>query len=70
MDKMIQNRYAEKGTIKMKMPDKMERFLFLPYYGVYSPQKPRKIRVLFECPAEYKGESHNKYLHQQVGSIV
>ena len=26
--KTIQNRYAEKGTIKMKMPEKMERFGF------------------------------------------
>ena len=28
MDKMIQNRYVEKGTIKMKMHGKMERFGF------------------------------------------
>ena len=28
MDKMIQNMYAEKSTIKMKMPDKMESFGF------------------------------------------
>ena len=27
---------------------------YLPYNGIYHPSKPNKIRVVFDCSAEYK----------------
>ena len=35
---------------------------FLPHHGVYHPSKPGKIRVVFDCSAEYNGVSINKKL--------
>ena len=37
---------------------------YIPHHGVYHPKKPTKIRVVFDCAAEYKGESLNKKLLQ------
>ena len=37
---------------------------YIPHHGVYHPKKPTKIRVVFDCAAEYKGESSNKNLLQ------
>ncbi|KAK3715792.1 hypothetical protein QZH41_001220 [Actinostola sp. cb2023] len=37
---------------------------YLPHHGVYHPKKPQKIRVVFDCSAEYKGESLNRHLLQ------
>ena len=35
---------------------------YLPHFGVYHPQKPDKIRVVFDSAAETKGTSLNKIL--------
>ena len=37
---------------------------YIPHHGVYHPKKPEKIRVVFDCSAEFKGETLNKYLLQ------
>ena len=37
---------------------------YIPHHGVYHPQKPDKIRVVFDASAEFKGESLNKHLLQ------
>ena len=37
---------------------------FLPYHGVYHPQKPGKIRVVFNCSMKYEGRSLNSELLQ------
>ena len=36
---------------------------YIPHHGVYHPQK-KKIRVVFDCAAEYRGTSLNKELIQ------
>ena len=36
----------------------------IPHHGVYHPKNPDKIRVVFDCAAEYEGESLNKHLLQ------
>ena len=36
----------------------------LPHHGVYHPKKPDKIRVVYDCSAEYQGTSLNKQLYQ------
>ncbi|XP_076740274.1 uncharacterized protein LOC143418645 [Maylandia zebra] len=35
---------------------------YIPHHGVYHPQKPGKIRVVFDCSAKYGGVSLNDYL--------
>ncbi len=35
---------------------------YIPHHGVYHPQKPGKIRVVFDCSAKYKGVSLNDHL--------
>ena len=34
----------------------------IPHHGVYPPAKPGKIRVVFDCSAEYLGYALNKQL--------
>ena len=35
---------------------------YIPHHGVFHPQKPGKLRVVFDCSASFKGESLNKQL--------
>jgi hypothetical protein len=35
---------------------------YIPHHGVYHPHKVDKIRVVFDCSAEYNGEVLNKHL--------
>ena len=30
---------------------------YIPHHGVYHPKKPDKIQIVFDCSAEFKGES-------------
>ena len=55
MDDMIGNGYAE----KCKIEGKEGRCWYLPHHGVYHPQKPGKIRVVFDCSAQYANKSIN-----------
>ena len=53
------------------------RVRYLPHHGVYHPAKPNKIRIVFDCSAEYAGRSINKGLmagtdltNQIVGTFI
>ena len=35
---------------------------YIPHHGEYHPSKPRKIRVVFNCGAQFPGRSLNKEL--------
>lgn len=35
---------------------------YIPHHGVYHPQKPGKIRVVFDCSAKFEGVSLNEHL--------
>lgn len=35
---------------------------YIPHHGVYHPQKPRKIRIVFDCSAKFEDVSLNDYL--------
>ena len=37
---------------------------YIPHHGIYHPKKPNKIRVVFDCSAEFKNETLNKHLLQ------
>ena len=38
------------------------RVWYIPHHGVNHPQKPDKIRVVFDASAEFDGESLNRHL--------
>lgn len=35
---------------------------YIPHHGVYHPQKPGKIRIVFDCSARFQGTSLNDHL--------
>ena len=62
MNDMIKKGYAEKiPKDKVRQDGKI---WYLPHHGVFHPQKPDKIRVVFDCSVEYKGKALNKHLLQ------
>ena len=71
MKKLIDSGYAERVP---EMPDSEHKssdqaqtkhnVWYIPHHGVYHPKKPNKIRVVFDCAAEYESESLNKHLLQ------
>ena len=58
MEEIIVKAYARKSTMTAT-PGKT---WYLPHHGVYHPNKPGKIRVVFDLSAEYKGTCLNKEL--------
>lgn len=58
MEKVIVNQQAEKAP-QLKPG---QECWYLPTFGVYHPQKPGKIRVVFDSSAKYKGISLNDVL--------
>ena len=58
MEEIITKGYARKSTMTAA-PGKT---WYLPHHGVYHPNKPGKIRVVFNTSAEYKGICLNKEL--------
>ena len=71
MRKLIDSGYAERvpgmSDSDHKSSDQAQtkhNFWYVPHHGVYHPKKPNKIRVVFDCAAEYESESLNKHLLQ------
>ena len=58
MEDMVQKGYAEKSFQQVQQG----KTWFIPHHGEYHPSKPGKIRVVFDCSAEYDGVSINKKL--------
>ena len=56
---MLVNNYAERVE-GVKGPPGIT--WYIPHHGVYHPNKPQKIRVVFDCSAKYKGISLNDTL--------
>ena len=63
MNTFIQSGYAEKVPTRNE-DENTQQVWYIPHHGVYHPKKPNKIRVVFDCSAEFKGESLNKHLLQ------
>ena len=38
------------------------RMWYIPHHGVYHPNKPRKIRVIFDCSSQFAVKSLNQEL--------
>ena len=62
MKNIIENGYAEK--VPSMRRSERNNVWYIPHHGVYHPKKPNKIRVVFDCAAEHRGESLNKHLLQ------
>ena len=60
MENLLEQGYAEK--VDEDMP--AERKWYLPHHGVYHPKKPDKLRVVFNCSIEHRGEVLNRHLLQ------
>jgi hypothetical protein len=60
MQKILDNGHAE--PVPPSEVVKSKPCWFLPHFGVYHPQKPNKIRVVFDAAAEINGISLNKLL--------
>ena len=58
MEKIIAKVYERKSATTAA-PGKA---WYLPHYGVYHPNKPGKIRVVFDLSAKYKGTCLNEEL--------
>ena len=58
MNDTIEKGYAEKAL------EKNEMAWYIPHHGVYHPKKMDKIRVVFDCSADFQGCSLNKNLLQ------
>ena len=58
MDDLVANGFSRKAT----SPLTDDSTWYLPHHGVYHPCKPGKIRVVFDCSAEFHGTSLNKEL--------
>ena len=62
MNKLEARNYSER--VPEEELEGSGRTWYLPHHPVVSPHKPDKVRVVFNCPAVYKGTSLNKQLYQ------
>ena len=58
IDALIKGGHASKST----SPPPHGKTWYLPHHGVYSPNKPEKLRVVLDCGAKFKGLSLNHIL--------
>ena len=59
MEDMVKKGYAEKSDPKASQQRKT---WFISHHRVYDPSKSGKIRIVFDCSAEYDGVSVKKIL--------
>ena len=64
MDDLLRKGYARKvPTEHLKRPS--TPVWYLPHHPVFHPQKPDKVRVVFDCSAKCRGTSLNDQLLQR-----
>ena len=63
MQELLRNGHVEKVP-DAEMVTEVGHIWYIPHDGVYQPQKPNKIRVVFDCSAQFQGVSLNNYLLQ------
>ena len=60
---MLDKGYAE-TVPESDLSDETSTVWYIPYHGVYHPQKPDKLPVVFDCRVNYQNESLNSHLLQ------
>ena len=63
MKGLLENNHAERVPQEELNLDNGQVW-YIPHHGIYHPKKPEKIRVVFDCSAEYKEECLNWHLLQ------
>jgi len=63
MNTVIENGYAEEVPA-LNEEEGNQQVWYISHHGVCHPKKPNKIRVVFDCSAEFQGDSLNKHLLQ------
>ncbi|XP_043220311.1 uncharacterized protein LOC122389655 [Amphibalanus amphitrite] len=63
MTDMLSKGYIERAP-ELDSMTKGGKKWYLPHHGVYHPQKPHKVRIVFDAAASYKGTSLNDALLQ------
>ena len=64
MNKLESKNYAEKVPQSDLISDK-DRVWYIPHHCVTHPRKPGKVRVVFNCPVNFKGYNLNQHLLQE-----
>ena len=62
MNDIIDKGYARGICSEQNSAESDSKQWYLPHHGVYHPQKPNKIRVVFDCSSQYAGKSLNQQL--------
>ena len=62
MDNLLKKDYASK--ISNQENGSLDAHWYLPHHPVFHPQKPGKVRVVFDCSAKYGSTSLNDQLLQ------
>ncbi|PFX11376.1 hypothetical protein AWC38_SpisGene24930, partial [Stylophora pistillata] len=60
----VSSGYARRVPCNEEMAVKCLPVWYLPHHPVFHPQKPGKVRVVFDCAAKFKGTSLNDQLLQ------
>ena len=63
MQLIVDKGFAERVPENEDLKSNPKRW-FIPHHAVFNPKKPDKLRVVFDCAAEYQGTSLNKMLMQ------
>ena len=56
---MLDKNYAE--LVDNFQITSSKKVWYIPHYVVFNPRKPDKLRLVFNCSAEYKSISLNKF---------
>ena len=62
--KFMQELLSKEYVVKCEEPPTEGKVWYVPHHGVYHPQKPGKIRVVFDCSASFSGRCLNKEILQ------
>ena len=63
MNDLLKNNHAELVPRNEMVPER-GCVWYIPHHGVYHPQKLDKVRIVFDCSAQFQGESLNSHLLQ------
>lgn len=58
MERLINNGYAR----EVRGDELAERTWYLPHFGVFNPNKPSRVRLVFDAAAKVRGSCLNDYL--------